>query len=72
MDVTRLSDEFGDYLLSVRCRKCQHRRTVDPHSLAQIVGWNAQLSIVALRLRCSKCSARNCEITTMRRPKSRR
>jgi len=72
MEVTRLGDQFGDYLLSARCRKCRHTRTIDPHTLAQLVGWNATLASIALRLRCSKCSARNCEISTMKRPKSRR
>ena len=72
MEVTRLGDNFGDYILSARCRKCKHARTIDPHTLAQLVGWNARLADVAARLRCSKCSARNCEVIALPRPKKRR
>jgi hypothetical protein len=72
MEVTRLGDHFGDYVLSARCRKCKHSRTIDPHSLAQLVGWDTKLSSVALRLRCSQCNARNCEVIAMPRPKKRR
>lgn len=72
MEVTRLGDQFADYLLSAGCRRCKHTRSIDPYSLAQSVGWNGVLSRLASRLRCSKCSARNCENVALRRSKTRR
>jgi hypothetical protein len=72
MDVTRLGDEFGDYEIRAQCRKCRHTRIIDPHSLAQLVGWNTKLTSIAQRLRCSKCSARSCELIPMPRAKKRR
>jgi hypothetical protein len=28
--IDKLSDQFGDYVLTVKCRRCQHTRTTDP------------------------------------------
>jgi hypothetical protein len=40
-NIRKLSDQFGDYVIDVRCRKCAHQREVNPHVLARIFGWNA-------------------------------
>jgi hypothetical protein len=62
--VTKLSDRFADYLLRIRCRRCGHERTTDPHALAKLLGWETPLAVVASRLRCSKCNVRGeCELT---------
>lgn len=36
--ITKLSDRFADYTLRIRCKKCQHERTTDPHALANAYG----------------------------------
>jgi hypothetical protein len=61
--ITKLSDDFADFELRITCRKCAHVRLTEPHALARLVGWETPLTIVATRLRCSKCHARGeCEL----------
>ena len=55
--VVRLSDHFGQYVLTIKCR-CGHTRITQPKTLASIAGWNATLADVLKRMRCSKCGAR--------------
>lgn len=70
--ITKLSDRFADYTLRIRCRKCGHERTTEPHALARLLGWETPLVQVASRLRCSKCHARGeCELTAINQPKPR-
>ena len=70
--ITKLSDRFADYLLQIRCRKCGHERTTEPHALAKLLGWETPLTTVAARLRCSRCGARGeCALTAMNQPKPR-
>jgi hypothetical protein len=65
-DIERLSDEFGQYDLELRCGACGHQRTTLPESLARIFGWSAKLADVAARLRCSRCDAKRCELRAFR------
>ena len=68
--ITKLSDRFADYLLRIKCGKCGHERTTDPHALPKLLGWGTPLTTVARRLRCSKCNVRGeCELTAMNQPK---
>jgi Zn finger protein HypA/HybF involved in hydrogenase expression len=60
--IARLSDHFGQYVIEVRCRKCQHARQLKPEVLARVVGWDAEFARVASRLRCSRCHARSVEV----------
>jgi hypothetical protein len=60
--VTRLNDRFGDYVINVQCRKCKHSREIDPHALAKLVGWEAELEKLADRFRCSKCHAKSVDL----------
>ena len=60
--IQRLSDHFGNYLIEVRCRKCEHTRQLRPEALARIVGWDAKFAHVASRLRCSHCQSRVVEV----------
>ena len=69
--VTKLGDEFADYLLTIACRKCRHIRVTEPHTLAQIVGWEITLVELAKRLRCSSCGAKECELAANPRPRPR-
>lgn len=69
--IEKLSDQFGDYRLHVTCRKCGHSRITDPHVLAKILGWSVSLATLSQRLRCSKCHAKHCELTTSDRPRPR-
>lgn len=68
---TRLGDEFGDYILTIACRKCRHVRAAEPRTLARIVGWEIALTDLAKRLRCSSCGVKDCELTPNPRPRPR-
>jgi hypothetical protein len=61
-NVTRLSDEFGQYLLYLKCSACAHERQTYPNLLAHLCGWDAPLRSVEHRLRCSKCGKKRCQI----------
>jgi len=61
-NVTRLSDEFGQYLLYLKCSACAHERQTYPNLLAHLCGWDAPLQTVEKRLRCSKCGKKRCQI----------
>jgi hypothetical protein len=61
-NVIRLSDEFGQYLLYLKCSACAHERHTYPGLLAHLCGWDATLSAVEKRLRCSKCGKKACHI----------
>lgn len=70
--IKKLSDRFADYILRIRCKKCGHERTTDPHALAKLLGWETPLTTVAARLRCSKCNVRGeCELTAVSRARPR-
>lgn len=58
--VEKLSDEFGQYDLILKCAACGHERRILPRSLANVCGWDAVLEEVVRRLRCSKCGERRC------------
>ena len=58
--VEKLSDEFGQYELILKCAACGHERRILPRSLANVCGWDAKLEEVTRRLRCSKCGERRC------------
>jgi hypothetical protein len=59
LKITRLSDEFGQYSISLEC-PCGHTRRCSPHTLAAFAGWDAELQAVVRRLRCSKCNQKRC------------
>ena len=61
-NVGRLSDEFGQYLLYLKCSECAHERQTYPNLLAHLCGWDATLQAVEKRLRCSKCGKKRCHI----------
>jgi DNA-directed RNA polymerase subunit RPC12/RpoP len=58
--VEKLSDEFGQYMLLLKCSACGHERKTNPKTLAGLFGWDMKLDDVARRLRCSKCGKREC------------
>lgn len=58
--IDKLSDEFGQYDLILKCGVCGHERRTTPHTLANFCGWDARLEDVTCRLRCSKCGERKC------------
>jgi hypothetical protein len=75
LKINKLSDEFGQYELHLKCESCLHERKTVPHTLAKLCGWDARLEDVAQRMRCSicgkkKCSARAIAMTTPRGYKS--
>jgi len=69
LNIVKLSDNFGQYLLTLKC-DCGHTRTAQPQTLAALAGWDALLLDVVRRLRCSKCGTRRCKATV--RPETKR
>jgi hypothetical protein len=70
--IQRLNDHFGDYVISVECRKCKHTRDMTPHALARIFGWEAEIRQISIRFRCSKCHAKNVDVKIGFRRRPRR
>jgi hypothetical protein len=62
LTVVKLSDHFGQYVLTLKCH-CGHTRIAQPQTLAQWAGWDAALVDVVKRLRCSRCGSRRCSVT---------
>ena len=60
--IDKLSDEFGQYTLVLKCSECGHERTAEPHMLGRLCGWDTRLEDVAKRLRCSKCGKKKCDL----------
>jgi hypothetical protein len=58
--VNKLSDEFGQYMLILKCESCLRERRTTPHMIAHIVGWDAKLEHVVRRMRCATCGAKRC------------
>jgi hypothetical protein len=69
--VQRLSDEFGQYLLVIKCAGCAHERRAYPNLLAHICGWDAKLADLEKRLRCSKCGKKSCRVGAIEMQKPR-
>jgi hypothetical protein len=64
LQIDKLSDEFGQYVIYLRCA-CGHLRRCHPDTLAAFAGWDAKLGDVVKRLRCSKCQQRQCTARTV-------
>ena len=60
--VDKLSDEFGQYTLVLKCAECGHERKAEPLMLGRLCGWDARLQDVAKRMRCSKCGKKRCTL----------
>jgi hypothetical protein len=60
--INKLSDEFGQYTLVLKCSNCGHERTAEPHTLGGVCGWDAKLADVEKRMRCSKCGEKKCSL----------
>jgi len=60
--VDKLSDEFGQYTLILRCAACGYERLAQPHTLGRLCGWDARLEEIARRMRCSKCGEKQCRV----------
>jgi hypothetical protein len=57
LKIERLSDNFGQFVITLRY-ECGHCRNASPKTLAGIAGWDAKLTDVIKRARCSKCGRR--------------
>ena len=62
--IDKLSDEFGQYVIYLRCT-CGHIRRCQPQTLAAFASWDARLDDVVRRLRCSKCHEKKCTARTV-------
>src|SRR5580698_6386460 len=60
--INKLSDEFGQYTLVMKCSECGHERKAEPLTLGRLCGWDARLEDVAKRMRCSKCGKKRCTL----------
>jgi ribosomal protein L44E len=60
--IDKLSDEFGQYSLVLKCAECGHERKAEPLTLGRLCGWDARLEDVAKRMRCSKCGKKRCTL----------
>jgi len=60
--VDKLSDEFGQYTLVLKCAECGHERKAEPLTLGRLCGWDSRLEDVAKRMRCSKCGKKRCTL----------
>jgi hypothetical protein len=60
--VEKLSDEFGQYTLILKCESCLRERRTTPHMVANMCGWGARLEEVARRMRCATCGAKKCAV----------
>jgi hypothetical protein len=69
LTVVRLADHFGQYIITIKC-ECGHARQARPRTFAALAGWDALLSDVVKRLRCSQCGKRRCTATV--RPELKR
>ncbi|MDB6042433.1 MAG: hypothetical protein JWM63_984 [Gammaproteobacteria bacterium] len=58
--IEKLADEFGQYVLYRKCESCLNERRNTPHLLAKLCGWDAKLTDVVRRLRCSICGQKKC------------
>lgn len=65
LQVEKLSDDFGQYLIYLEC-ECGYVRRCNPSTLAAFAGWEARLDDVVKRVRCTKCHARTCTARTYR------
>ena len=70
-NIRKLDDRFGDYLLVLQCRKCQHSRSALPEAFARIVGWSVLIDDLVRRMRCSKCGAQSPAWSVERVPRPR-
>jgi len=70
--IQKLSDEFGFYQLSIRCRPCGHTTVASPHTLARRFGWQCSLLTLQKHLVCAQCGQRAAEITAIPETPSRR
>lgn len=60
--IQKLSDEFGQYTLVLKCAECGHERKAEPTTLGRLCGWDARLEDIAKRMRCSKCGKKRCTL----------
>ena len=60
--IDKLSDEFGQYTLVLKCAECGHERKAEPMTLGRLCGWDARLDDIAKRMRCSKCGKKRCTL----------
>jgi rRNA maturation protein Nop10 len=60
LKILKLSDEFGQYTLFLKCSVCGHERHAEPQAFAKLCGWQTSLEAVIRRLRCSKCGQKQC------------
>lgn len=55
LNVTKLYDHGGQYVLMIKCAKCRHSREARPETFARLTGWETPLGAILERLRCCKC-----------------
>lgn len=70
-----LTDTLADHhvmsRVTARCMACAHVGVIDTWSLGVKLGWETPLTEVESRLRCTRCRARQCKLSTSLRRSSR-
>ena len=69
LNVVKLSDHGGQYVLTVKCGHCGHSRDARPETFARLAGRETTLAMILERLRCSKCGKRGATTTVRRETK---
>ena len=60
--ISRLDDHFGQYVICVTCKACQHTGELDPAARARRYGWKKLLASIVKNLRCAKCKQKQCTV----------
>jgi Zn finger protein HypA/HybF involved in hydrogenase expression len=70
-----LTDTLADHhvmsRVSARCTACGHVAAIDTWGLGVKLGWETPLTEVEKKLRCTRCSAKECRLVTGLRRSSR-
>jgi hypothetical protein len=69
LNIVRLSDHGGQFILTVKCGQCGHARDARPATFARLAGWETPLASILKRLRCSRCGARRATAAARRETK---
>lgn len=65
--ISTLREYAESYRLHVYCPSCGHKTDLDAEAAASAAGWDAELSTIHARLRCSQCGHRPAKIQILNR-----
>ena len=68
--IQKLDDCFGKFMVRVIC-DCGFCREIEPEALARWVGWSVTLTVLAQRMRCSRCGKKAAQVVAVATPRPR-